>query len=257
MRISRRVWSIAALALLPLLAAGAASASEIKKIGVMSVLGRELQVVIHAPTTGSRVDRNAKDTIKMGPGDFENFVLSTTQERARREGLGEALLLARPANGSMPWQRDGQAVMVTRSLLEAAQAAKLSHLVLIQPARAEAKLQMLKTAIGSGQLEGLGFYVDTTVDVEMEDTKQMSSGFLAPYAYFDMYLVEVATLDLQAEYRARASIALADPVRQGADPWQALSAERKVEVIRKLIQEEVEKAVHGWAQPAAASAPAR
>jgi len=253
MRISRRVWCTAALALLM---AGAASASEIKKIGVMSVLGRELQIVRHSPTTGSHLDRNARETIKMAPNEFENFVLRTTQDSARREGLGEALLLARPADGSMPWQRDGQAVLVTRGLLEAAQAAKLSHLVLIQPARGEAKVRMARSAVGSGQLEGLGFYLDPRLGVQMEVTGAPASGLTAPFAYFDMYLVDVATLDLQAEYRARASVALADPAHMDGDPWASMSSQSKVEAVRKLIQEEVEQAVHAWAQPGAASAPA-
>ncbi|MCE4557142.1 hypothetical protein [Pelomonas cellulosilytica] len=238
---------------LTLLASGLAAAAPITKLGVMSVLGRELELVIRAPTTGTRVDRNARETVKMAPGDFENFVLRTTADSARREGLGDAVLLARPADGSMPWKRDGQAVLVTQALLDAARAAKLSHLVLIQPARAEAKLQMYRSMTGAGQLEGLGFYIDTMVTVERADSNEVGEGFLAPYAYFDVYLVDVATLDLQAAHLARASIALADPGHQGTDPWKALSSERKVEVVRHLIQTEVQAAVHEWVQPAPTS----
>lgn len=252
----RIFWRVCGLAAFFMATAGAAQASATPKLGVMSVLGREVQVVISAPTVGTRVDRNAKDTLKVG-NDFENFVLRSTADAARREGLGEALLLARPANGSMPWQRDGQAVLVTQVLLDAARAAKLSHLVLIQPVRADAKLQMLRSVTGAGQLEGLGFYVDTSLEVQREDTGQRSTGFLAPFAYFDMYLVEVATLDLKAEYRARASAAIADPERQGNDPWQALSTEGKVEALRHLTQEEIDTAVRQWARAGAATAPAR
>lgn len=249
-------WRVCGLAAFFMAAAGAAQASATSKLGVMSVLGREVQVVVSAPTIGSRVDRNAKDTLKVG-NDFENFILRTTADAAGREGLGEALLLARPANGSMPWQRDGQAVLVTQALLDAARAAKLSHLVLIQPVRAEAKLQMLRSVTGAGQLEGLGFYVDTALEVKGEDSGQRSTGFLAPYAYFDMYLVEVATLDLKAEHRARASAALMDPKRQGNDPWQSLSNESKVEALQKLTQEQIDMALRQWARAGAAAAPAR
>jgi|APMI01.1.fsa_nt_gi hypothetical protein len=252
----RTHWRACGLAMLLSLMAGTAFASEVTKLGVMSVLGREVQVVVHAPTTGTRIDRNAKDNLNVG-NEFEKFVLRTVVEDARREGLGEAMVLARPANGSMPWQRDGQAVLVTRPLLEAAQAAKLSHLLLIQPARAEAKLQMFRQATGAGQLEGLGFYVDTALEVQRVDSNQWSVGFLAPYAYFDMYLVDVATLDLQAEHRARASSAVIDPARQGNDPWEALSTQRKVEALQGLLQEEIGKALHDWTQARAASAPAR
>ncbi|MGQ3051685.1 MAG: hypothetical protein ACT6S0_07865 [Roseateles sp.] len=244
------------VAALLLLASTASQAAPITKLGVMSVLGREVQLVIAAPTVGTRVDRNAKDSLKVG-NEFENFILRTTVEGAGREGLGEALMLARPASGAMPWQRDGQAVLVTQALLDAARAAKLSHLVLIQPVRAEARLQMFRSVTGTGQLEGLGFYVDTALEVEHVDTGQRSAGFLAPYAYFDMYLVDVATLDLQAEHRARASTAVADIVRQGNDPWQALSTERKVEALKQLTRGEIDAALRQWSRAAAASAPAR
>lgn len=242
----RSLWRARCAAVLLLLTSFAANAAEITKLGVMSVLGRDVQVVIRAPTTGTRMDRNAKEALRAE--GFERFVLLTAVEAVRREGLGEPLVLARPANGSTPWQRDGQAVLVTRPLLEAAQAAKLSHLLLIQPARAEAKLQMFRTATGSGQLEGLGFYVDTALPVQRIDNNQWATGFLAPYAYFDMVLVEVATLDLKAEHRARASASVADPARQGLDPWEALSNERKVEVLQQLIREEIDKALHDWAE---------
>lgn len=249
----RIIRSARCLVALSLWAFGAAQASDITKLGVMSVLGRDVQAIIHAPTTGTRVDRNARESLDVGDR-FETFILRTTAESARREGLGEALVLARPANGSRPWQRDGQAVLVTRPLLEAAQAAKLSHLLLIQPAQGPANLQLYRSQTGAGQLEGLGFYVDTALEVERVDKNQQSTGFLAPYAYFDIYLVEVATLDLQAEYRARASVAVAGTELQGNDPWQALPTQRKVEVLQHLLQQEIDKALHGWARPRAASA---
>ncbi|KQV47213.1 hypothetical protein ASC95_23795 [Pelomonas sp. Root1217] len=249
----RTFWRAGSLAALFILSAGAACASEITKLGVMSVLGREVQIVIHAPTTGTRVDRNAKDTLKVG-NDFENFVLRMTVDDARREGLGETLVLARPANGSMPWQRDGQAVLVTQPLLDAARAAKLSHLVLIQPARGEAKLQMERTVVGNGQLEGLGFYVDTTIDVELTESHRHSAGFVAPFAYFDIYLVEVATLDLQAEHRARVAVALANPDLAGGDVWASLSTQSKIETLQKMIRDEVGKAVRDWSKAAGPAA---
>lgn len=239
-------WRACGLAAVFLLSSVAAQAAEITKLGVMSVLGGEVQLVIRAPTTGTRIDRNAKESLKAG--GFDRFVLLTTGEAARREGFGEALMLARPANGSVPWQRDGQAVLVTQALLDAARAAKLSHLVLIQPARAEAKLQMFRTATGAGQLEGLGFFIDTSLPVQNVDDNEWSTGFLAPYAYFDMFLVDVATLDLQADYRARASTSVIDPARQGNNPWEALSNERKAEVLQVLIREEIGKALNEWAK---------
>lgn len=252
----RTFWRACSLAALFLLSATGVRASEITRLGVMSVLGREVQAVISAPKTGTRIDRNARDTLKVG-NDIENFILRTVAEGVRREGLGEALLLSRPANGSTPWQRDGQAVLVTQALLDAARAAKLSHLLLIQPARGEARLQMYRGVTGAGQLEGLGFYVDTALEVQRVDTNEWTVGFLAPYAYFDIYLVEVATLDLQSDYRARASVATSDPARQGVHPWEALSAERKIEVLKQLTKDEIDNALRQWGRSGGASAPAR
>ena len=252
----RTLWRACGLAVLCFLSTGAAWAADITRLGVMSVLGREFQVVVHAPTTGARLDRNAKDTLNVGT-DFERFILRTVADAARREGLDEPLVLARPQNGSKPWQRDGQAVMVTQALLDAARAAKLSHLLLIQPARAEANLKMFRSVTGTGQLEGLGFYVDTALEVQRVDDNHRTTGFLASYAYFDMYLVDVRTLDLQSEYRARASEAIADPDRQGNDPWQALSTEHKIAALQRLTQVEIDTAMRQWGRTGAAPAAAK
>jgi len=244
-----------AFALLTLWAV-AAGAAPITKLGVMSVLGGEVQVVVRAPTTGTRLDQNARDRLQVGNA-FERVVLQAVLQSAQRRGVGEALPLARPTNGSTPWQRDGNAVLVTQPLFDAAKAAKLSHLVLIQPARDTANLQMYRSVTGAGQLEGLGFYVDTMLTVVREDNNHVTEGFLAPFAYFDVMLVDVATLDLQAIYRARASVAVAEPGAQGNDPWQALSTERKIELLRHLIQTEVDNAVRQWQGGEGASTPAR
>jgi hypothetical protein len=225
--------------------ATAASAAPITKVGVMSAAGRDVQVVVRAPTTGTRLDQNARDRLQVGDA-IERIVLKAVADSVRRHGYGEALPLALPAKGSMPWQRDGDAVLVTQPLFDAAKKAGLSHLLLIQPARGEANLKLYRSSSGAGQLEGLGFYVDTMLEVVREDNNQPASGFLAPYVYVDMLLVDVATLDLQAIYRARASVAVADPGRQGNDPWQALSTERKVDALRYLIEEETELAVQQW-----------
>jgi hypothetical protein len=241
-------------AMLLALWSGAAHAAPITKLGVMSTVGGEVQVVVRAPTTGTRLDQNARDRLQVGNA-FERVMLQAVMQSVQRRGLGEALALARPANGSVPWQRDGSAVLVTQPLFDAAKAAKLSHLVLIQPARDTANLQMHRSVTGAGQLEGLGFYVDTMLTVVREDNNQVTDGFLAPFAYFDVLLVDAATLDLQAIYRARASVAVAEPGVH--DPWQALSTDRKVELLRHLIQTEVDNAVQRWQRPDGASAPGR
>lgn len=222
-----------------------AGASPVVKVGVMSAVGREVQVVVRAPTTGTRLDQNARDRLQVGNA-FERIVLKAVADSVERHGYGEAVPLALPPNGRMPWQRDGHAVLVTQALFDTAKQAGLSHLVLVQPARGEADLKLFRSSSGAGQLEGLGFYVDTMLEVVREDNNQPTTGFLAPYCYVDILLVDLATLDLQTLYRARASVAVADPGRQGNDPWQALPTEGKVAALRHLIEGEAERAVQQW-----------
>jgi hypothetical protein len=70
---------------------------------------------------------------------------------------------------------------------------KATHLLLFTKQRHEAMLRLRDGSVGSGRLEGLGFYVDRAMRLQNPDTGEYYLGFLSPFAYFRVSLIEAAT----------------------------------------------------------------
>ena len=65
------------------------------------------------------------------------------------------------------------------------------YLVVIAKSRGETRLQFRNERIGQGKLFGIGFYFDRYTVVEQDDTGYEGQGFLAPYAYLSLILVDL------------------------------------------------------------------
>jgi hypothetical protein len=65
-------------------------------------------------------------------------------------------------------------------------------------------------------------------------------GFLAPYAYFQVLLINLESGDVEKSDSVAASTSFsAARNKEGFDPWDALSSAQKVWAIRRLLQTEV------------------
>ena len=122
--------------------------------------------------------------------------------------------------------------------------------MLITKRRDEAKFRYGNGGFeGAGNLEGLGFYLDTSTQTlytnEAGQRAGLGTGFIAPYAFIQVQLVALpsgAVLASQAitDYKMVGSGA-AEP--GGAEPWAAMSAAAKTRAVAGLVQSSVTKAV--------------
>jgi hypothetical protein len=71
-------------------------------------------------------------------------------------------------------------------------------------------------------------------------------GFLAPYAYMKVILINVATGEVEREQVISASntISVARN-KDGFDPWDTLDSSQKVAAINRLVRGELDKVVPG------------
>jgi len=100
--------------------------------------------------------------------------------------------------------------------------------------------------MGSGYQEGLGFYVDRETRMRRSDTGEAGIGFLAPYAYMKVLLVNLATGHVEREQLISVSntISVARN-KDGFDPWETLDPAQKVAAINRLVRAELGKVVPG------------
>ena len=73
--------------------------------------------------------------------------------------------------------------------------------------RSDARLQLSDGDVGNGYLEGLGFYIDSTLRLEQEGAGRTDKGFISPYVYIQLILLdgrdlrEIGTVPITASRR--------------------------------------------------------
>jgi hypothetical protein len=120
----------------------------------------------------------------------------------------------------------------------------VTHLILVTKVRQPARLQLDRAQVGSGVLEGLGFYVDRSLPIKDTSTGKTGLGFIAPFAYFKVTLVDLAKSTVVKEERVTGSTSAG--VGQFSDtfnPWTNLPAERKVQLLQGLIRAEMARVI--------------
>ena len=242
---------LAALALF--LAAGVAGAQDGRRIAVLSLVGDQLVVVQRELTTGTRIDRNTRTLVPLGSSALDNaMVLAVEREIQRVDPSAQTVLLAarRPelyAIQSRGLEEQAAFKSLVEAVREVAARANATHLVLVTKHRSRARLEVSDGALGDGLLEGLGFYVDPTRKMDHLTGGERSEGFIAPYAYFLVTLVDLKTGAVLSQRPAMESASAAS--QKVLTPWQALSADQKAEMLEKLIRLGVNRTVPEVVRP--------
>jgi hypothetical protein len=206
-----------------------ALAVEARKYAALSLLGDRLLIVTHEMATGSRRDTNQRQFVELQDASLD---------RAATGAIADALRAARATMDAVDVSalsiRDAQLFDLGQDALDdgdagdaliAALRAKLgrvdaTHLVLATKYRHASMLRLAAGHVGSGRLEGLGFYIDTTFKTRRSDTGERGTGFLAPFAYFRLSLVDLATWKVVREERVLGS-SVQSAARAGLTPSPA------------------------------------
>ncbi|HZZ93482.1 MAG TPA: hypothetical protein VFE23_13045 [Usitatibacter sp.] len=232
---------------LALLAAGAAAAAE-PRYAVLSLLSDRLTIVTRDMATGSHIDRNHHDFLAV-PGNLldRNMVLALDDALHAAGAQGRTVLLfsgdpaifARQAQGLDAGAGTAALLDAVRPVLRGVDA---THLVLATKYRHDARLQVEDGYVGSGMLEGLGFYVDRTYEPRRIGTIGVAPGYLAAYTYYKLSLVELASGRVVREVPVFASETRLGSAAVSGHPWDAMSSADKVAALDRLLRAETPQA---------------
>jgi len=209
---------------------------------VISLIGDRLDVVTYQPKTGSLMDANSHSALR-----FSEDLLDTVALRAVNRAMKATLpaadiaLLAATEPGTFADQAgffEGNHVKLPHEIDDAVHRENIAMLVLLTKHRGEAKLAVRDGSLAGGRLEGLGFYVDSNMPMESADRVHHSYGFIAPFVYVDVSLVDVASGRLVRQTTITATETIASSSNeQGADAWGAMSTKEKVSALSGLLTE--------------------
>lgn len=234
-------WIVWIVLMLPLAAEAA------PRYAIVSLIGDRLLLARSQPTVGSRMDRNLREFVPMPKPVFDHAAVFAVQD---------AIKAADASAETVPLQvrdpriyeaqekalaEDRGAAVLLPALSGALAQARATHLVLVSKQRREARIELPDGYGGTGTLEGIGFYIDSDARVEDRAERRTAVGFVAPFAYLRIAVVEVAGGKLLGERRIAASRAAWDPHQPS--PWDAMSDAQKARVMQALVREEILRAV--------------
>jgi hypothetical protein len=234
------------LLLLSNLLGSAVHAGPIEKLALVSTIGDTMTVVVYRPSVGSNLEQNRRQVFPMPDTTFDDTAIAAAKQAIGRLPVATPMVVVVPTMDAAARESTASAgrLQASAGMKAALQASGASHLLLLTKHRSLTMLKLRHSSTGSGHLEGLGFYIDRSLRTKRADTGQPATGFLAPYAYFQVALVDLATWDiLKLETVLASSTVSAARVEDGVDPWDALSASDKVSALQKLIRNETARVV--------------
>ena len=221
---------------------------------VISLVGDQLDVITYQPQIGSLADANTHSSLRFSEDLLDTVALRAVNRavKATQPGADVALLAATlPATfADQASFFQGDKVMLPREIDEAVHQEKAATLVLVTKHRGVAKLAVRDGHLGGGKLEGLGFFIDANMPMETADRQHQSVGFIAPFVYVDVSLVDVASGRLIRQTTIRATETITSSSNeQGADAWGAMTAKQKVSALSGLLTQNLAAAIPHLVDP--------
>jgi hypothetical protein len=243
----RRLIAIALVLIAPL----AASAQDSRKYAVLSLVGDKLLIVQREMATGSRLDKNDRTVVELPDNSIDRAVTLAVDDALRRANPGSQPILLHSRRADLyeaSYQsmdrRDGVA-RVYAAVKPIVEKTGATHLVLVTKHRHRAMLRLRDGHVGSGFLEGVGFYVDHGTMARGVDTNDAEAGFIAPFTYMMISLIDMKTGQVVSQQHVIGSNAAAPRPweRNVGNAWHRLNEQEKVARLTEVIREEAARAV--------------
>jgi len=220
----------------------------LKKAAVASLIGDVMTVDTYRPRVGTGIDSNHHDVFPFHTPVFDHTALFAAGDALTQLNPAAAVVspaVPAPGSDSDPARLvvDGK-VAPSNAFISSLKEQGFTHPLTITKLRPPARLHLSGNTVGSGNLQGIGFYVDNDYRTSRGDTGETGRGFTAPYVYIKPTLVELGSLQLLGEEAIMASVARsAARNKDGFSPWGAMTPEQKVGMLKSLIKRHVTEAV--------------
>ena len=221
-----------------------------QRYAVLSIIGDKITLIGYRTPTGSNIDQNDRRIVPVQAPVLDNSTLLAVDDAIKRDRpkAVTTLLASRDpklfALQDQSFDNPGDAAESVAAIKALLQQSKATRLILVSPYRAEARFQLLDQLIGSGKIAGLGFYVDRVTRISLTKTGETGTGYLAPYAYFAVSLIDVATMTTISRKLVTESLLVPTSAAKSATvPWDALTNEQKVEMLQSLIHQGLDRVI--------------
>ena len=212
-----------------------------QRYAVISLIGDRMQLAYAKGVEGQPVDRIERRWVTLDDTTIDRAALLAVNEGLREMVPGSEPVLLQAFERPLFDISAGTAAVVDhiRQLVRNEKGPRVTRAVIISKTTYDGIPALQKPHIGSGTLEGVGFFVGRTPPPAGLDPNSAGPGFLSPFAYFEVALVDLVSGRVLNRERGTASNAISAQGTDTGNPWDTLSGQQKVQAIVNLVQTEL------------------
>jgi len=224
---------------------------------VVSLIGDQFSIVSRRPEVGTRLDPNERTSLAVPDAVFDRIAAIAVEKALNDAQPGTPVLRA--------LIRDPRLFALQDKLLnESAESHDMrvalhdllvkaggTDLILVTKQRGEPAFMTGNGKIfAPGSISGIGFYIDNVTRMFNSEHLMTGEGFLAPYAYIAVSLVDLGSMKvMKSKYGLETTMALPQDKKDAAHSWDALSAQEKVDALEHVIRDAVAIGMTGLIGP--------
>jgi hypothetical protein len=211
---------------------------------IVSLVGDRVEIVLRSAVVGSSIDQNRKDGLASAKGAIDKTILAAADQALKKSDPAAKPVLLLATDPALYQLQDklladgSPATALLERLRPMLAGVNATHLLLFTKYRHEARFPIGNFQAGNGMIEGAGFYVDYMLMTRIRDTSETSRGFLAPFAYFQVSLIDLATSAVVKNQTMLGRTTRSAARGVSGDPWDALTDAQKVDVLLRTVKRE-------------------
>ncbi len=216
---------------------------------LMSLVGDQFSVVFRREETSSRIDSNDRREFPIAAATLDDIAVSAAENAIKRLKPVSPVLRFSIRDPRLFALQDKLLVDSAEShglreaLVKLLRENGATRLVLVTKWRDDAQFKLVNTKTGTSKISGLGFYVDSYMRLVRLETGEGTTGFLGPYAFVSVTVVDVASMAPIRSVPARESeMKLPLDAKGAVRAWDALTPEGKLEALERVLRRAVDHA---------------
>jgi hypothetical protein len=209
-----------------------------QKYAVISLIGDRMQLAYSRGVEGQPVDRIERRYVPLEDSAIDRAALLAVNEQVKKLKPGSEPVLLQAFERSY-FDTSGGTAAIVEWIRQLVKEKKVTHAILITKLTYGGIPDLQKPYIGNGDLEGVGFFVGRTAPPPGLDPNGAGPGFLAPFAYFEIAVVDLQTGQTIRREKGLASDLISASGTDTGNPWDALSGQQKVNKLTDMVRKEI------------------
>jgi hypothetical protein len=213
---------------------------------LLSLVGDRFNVVFRREEIGSHLDPNDRREFAVADATLDDIAVAAAEDVLKRLKPVSPVLRFSIRDPRLFALQDellvdsGDSHAMREALGKLLREHAVSRLVLITKWRDDAQFKLYNGLTGTGKISGLGFYVDSSMRLTQLNSGESTHGFLGPYAFISVTVVDAASLAPIRTVPAREGEMKLPLNDTGAvRAWDALAPAGKVDALERVLRRAV------------------